>query len=310
MLPIWSRASKKIKGKLGNKNISSIGLLSAFSFVLMMFNIPLPGGTTGHATGAALIGILAGPYQACLAMSISLLIQALFFGDGGVLAFGANAFNMAFIMPFAGYYIWVILKGFSRSDKWGLVSVFIASYLSINLGALVTAIEFGLQPLLFKDVSGLPLYAPYPLNISIPAMMVPHIFVAGIVEGLASIGVYSFIKKVSPDIISNKDYPQLNPFTAVIALMVAATPIGLIASGTAWGEWDSEHINRVLGYVPSGMKDGINFNSIMPDYRMPWISSESLGYVLSAFLGLLLILVVFRLIKTLMSRDVNVGLDQ
>ena len=65
----------------------------------MMFNIPLPGGTTGHAVGGTLIAILFGPYAACLAVSVALLIQALFFGDGGILAFGANCFNMASSCP-------------------------------------------------------------------------------------------------------------------------------------------------------------------------------------------------------------------
>lgn len=310
MVPAWIIASKKMKLEAGNKSISSIGMLSAFSFVLMMFNIPLPGGTTGHATGAALIGILAGPYQACIAMSISLLIQALFFGDGGVLAFGANAFNMALVMPFVGYYTWLVLRGFSRSNKWEIFSVFIASYISLNVGAFITALEFGVQPLLFQSAGGLPLYAPYPLDISIPAMMVPHLLVAGVIEGLVAVGIYSFVKKVAPDIISNKSYPQLNPFTSILAIMVFAAPIGLIASGTAWGEWDNEHINKLLGYVPQGMEKGFSFNSMLPDYTVPWVSNESFGYIISALFGLLLIVLVFRILKSLFDREADAGLDQ
>ena len=72
--------------------------------------MPLPGGTTGHAVGGTLIAILFGPYAACLAVSVALLIQALFFGDGGILALGANCFNMAFLLPFSGYAVYSLLQ--------------------------------------------------------------------------------------------------------------------------------------------------------------------------------------------------------
>ena len=81
-----------------------LGIGAAFSFLGMMFNVPLPGGTTGHAVGGTLIAILTGsPAAGCIAVSIALLIQALLFGDGGILAFGANCFNMAFILPYLGF---------------------------------------------------------------------------------------------------------------------------------------------------------------------------------------------------------------
>ncbi|HEY5575813.1 MAG TPA: energy-coupling factor ABC transporter permease, partial [Clostridiaceae bacterium] len=106
MVPVWKRASAKTKEELSKKKMPLLGICAAFSFLIMMFNIPLPGGTTGHAIGAVLVAILLGPYEAVVAVTIALAIQALFFGDGGILAFGANCFNMAFIMPFTGYYIY------------------------------------------------------------------------------------------------------------------------------------------------------------------------------------------------------------
>ena len=68
----------------------------------MMFNVPVPDGTTAHAVGAVLVAVLLGPWAAVIAVSVALAIQALFFGDGGVLAFGANCFNMAVVMPLVG----------------------------------------------------------------------------------------------------------------------------------------------------------------------------------------------------------------
>ena len=77
-----------------------MAMAAAFSFVIMMFNIPLPGGTSAHAVGGTLLAVVLGPWAACICVTIALVIQALLFGDGGVWTFGANCFNMAFVMPF------------------------------------------------------------------------------------------------------------------------------------------------------------------------------------------------------------------
>ena len=100
MVPIWLLSIRKVKETVPREKLPLLGVAAAFSFLAMMFNVPLPGGTTGHAVGGTLIAILLGPYAACLSVSVALLIQALFFGDGGILAFGANSFNMAFALPF------------------------------------------------------------------------------------------------------------------------------------------------------------------------------------------------------------------
>src|SRR6266851_10284374 len=72
-----------------------LSVFSAFSFIIMMFNLPLPGGTTGHAVGVGIAAIVLGPWGSILAISVALVIQAIFFGDGGITAIGANCFNMA-----------------------------------------------------------------------------------------------------------------------------------------------------------------------------------------------------------------------
>src|SRR5512135_3499487 len=109
--PFWWRASHKAKRLLRGRSVPLIGLFAAFSFVIMMFNVPLPGGTTGHAVGATLAAIVLGPWAAVLTTSIALLIQALFFGDGGILSLGANVFNMGIALPFVGYYVYRWMAG-------------------------------------------------------------------------------------------------------------------------------------------------------------------------------------------------------
>jgi len=99
-LPFWYRGVQKLRQTMNARSVPLIALLAAFSFVIMMFNVPLPGGTTGHAVGGALAAIILGPEIATIAISIALIIQAFFFGDGGILAIGANCFNMAVVLPY------------------------------------------------------------------------------------------------------------------------------------------------------------------------------------------------------------------
>lgn len=296
MLPVWKRAASKVKDEVSRKKIPLLGIGAAFSFMIMMFNLPLPGGTTGHAVGAALIAILLGPYSAVISVTIALAIQALFFGDGGLLAFGANTFNMAFIMPFTAYYIFRFIKEKFKGNKGEYLAAFIAGYISLNVAALLTAIEFGIQPLLFKGADGMPLYCPYPLSISIPAMLIPHLLVAGLIEGFVSAGVYAYVKRLSPDIIYEGSKIKFKPLYVLIAAMAILSPIGLIATGTAWGEWGLEEIEEAIGYVPGGMEKGFSFNSPIPDYSLGGIS-EVLGYIISAVVGLALIFILFKLIN-------------
>ena len=168
MLPVWGYSINKIRTEIPKAKMPLLGIGAAFSFLGMMFNVPLPGGTTGHAVGGTLIAILTGsPAAGCISVSIALLIQALLFGDGGILAFGANCFNMAFVLPYLGFFLYQLLLKKTGKRK---LSAAIGAYVGINAAAFCAAVEFGIQPLLFKNVAGQALYCPYPLSVSIPAI--------------------------------------------------------------------------------------------------------------------------------------------
>src|SRR3989339_669235 len=117
MLPIWIAASKIVKRTLKIKQVPMLAIGAAFSFVFMMFNIPIPGGSTGHAVGGVLVAILLGPWAASIAITVALVVQALLFGDGGITAIGANCFNMAFVLVFTGYYAYRIISGNSPATS-------------------------------------------------------------------------------------------------------------------------------------------------------------------------------------------------
>jgi cobalt/nickel transport system permease protein len=103
-VPVWGVAVNKVRKVLNNRTVPLLSIFAAFSFTLMMFNVPVPGGTTAHAVGGTLIAIVLGPWAAVLGVSTALIIQALFFGDGGILAIFTNCLNMAIILPFVGYW--------------------------------------------------------------------------------------------------------------------------------------------------------------------------------------------------------------
>lgn len=296
MLPVWRRTSKKVKSEIARQKMPILGIAAAFSFLVMMFNIPLPGGTSGHAIGGALVAILLGPYSAVLSVTIALAIQALFFGDGGILALGVNCFNMAFIMPFTAFYLFKLVKKIIPSRKGEYFGTFLGGYVSVNVAALFAAIEFGVQPLLFKDYLGLPLYSPYGLSVSIPAMMIPHLLVVGFLEGIITFGAYSYIKKASPEIIYKGETRKSKYLYLIIGILIIATPLGLLAKGTAWGEWGADEIKDIIGFMPKGMENGVQFKSLIPDYSLGNLK-ESFGYIISALVGVIVILIIFKVLE-------------
>lgn len=202
MIPIWYYAGKKLSTDLKSKQVPLLALASAFSFVIMMFNMPIPGGSTGHAVGGAIVGIVLGPWAAVISISVALVLQALMFGDGGITAIAANCFNMGVVMPFVGYYVYKFLSGSTdiTSSRRVLASA-VAGYISITLAAGFTGFEFGIQPILQHDANGVPLYMPYGLNVTMPAMVLEHVLGFSILEALVTALVFAYIQRTDPSIL-------------------------------------------------------------------------------------------------------------
>ena len=315
MVPVWVHAIKKVKMDIPKSKMPMLGVGAAFSFLGMMFNVPLPGGTTGHAVGGTLIALMLGPDAACIAVSIALLIQALLFGDGGILAFGANCFNMAFVLPYAGYAIYRLLSSAIKSEKGKYIGAAVGSYIGINAAALCAAIEFGIQPYLFHNAAGEALYCPYGLNVSIPAMMAGHLTVFGAVEAIFTVVIFAFVMRTAPGMVKqSKEKWSAKPLYGLILVLIAAVPLGLLAEGTAWGEWGADEIAEVinagkaLGYTPSGMTQGFEFSAIFPDYSMAGIP-EAAGYILSAVVGVALVVILFKIIAATMKTKKDYSLE-
>ena len=203
IIPYLALASRKVKKSLRSRHAPLMALGAAFSFVIMMFNVPIPGGTTGHAVGGVIVAILLGPWAASIAVSVALIVQALLFGDGGITALGANCFNMAVVIPFVGSYSYKLIAGNSEITsprRW--VAGAIAGYLGINVAAVLAGIEFGIQPLIASAPDGRPLYAPYSLAVAVPAMALEHLILFGLIEALVTALVIRYLQKADRELLT------------------------------------------------------------------------------------------------------------
>ena len=356
--PCWWAALRRSRKKLVGRTLPLLALFAAFAFVVMMFNLPLPGGTTGHAVGVGIAAIVLGPWASLLAISLALGIQALFFGDGGITTLGANCFNMAIAGSFAAWGIYRLASwGAAADSRRRVVAAAVAGYGAINFSALLAAIELGIQPMLFRDATGAPLYAPYPLRIAIPAMMIGHLTIAGLAEAVMSAGLFGYLRRNEPELVgcgrdqgqSQSQLPHPSQLQArmghpagsvrgdgyaatdaapaagalwgALALVLLLTPLGILAGGTAWGEWAPKdfadparraEIAAASGRVapPAAAPAGVArlakvWTAPLPDYAPHFVKSAGFGYLLSAMFGVGLIVGVVWLLQRMTRRIIQ-----
>ncbi len=326
--PFWYVALRRVKRVLATRTVPLLSVFSAFSFVVMMFNLPLPGGTTGHAVGMGMASIVLGPWVSLLAISTALLIQALLFGDGGITAYGANCFNMAIAGSLAAYAVYRLVA--FRASLGGMrrvIAAGLAGYIGINLAALCASVEFGLQPMLFHNAAGVPLYAPYALHIAVPAMMIGHLTFAGLAELVLSAGLVAYLQRAEPMLLRNtapdapapeqtagtavrfaKAWPSARKLWLIVAVFLVLTPLGILAGGTAWGEWRAADfgnpgartaIARSSGHqlppqtTPAGL---LRLSSLwtapLSNYAPSFVRSAGFGYFVSGAMGVGIIIFV------------------
>ncbi len=179
-------AAKWSRENLDEKYIPLLAVLAAGIFALMSFNLPVPFGSSGHLLGAALVAIIfCSPYAAIIVLTVVLLIQALFFGDGGLTALGTNIFNMGVVGGFVGYYGYIGLR-----DKIGnYPSIFIAAWAACVLSALVAAIEMA--------ISG-----TFPLDLGLFYMGGYHAMI-GFIEAIITVIIIKALESVRPDLLTS-----------------------------------------------------------------------------------------------------------
>jgi cobalt/nickel transport system permease protein len=308
MVPFWVTAGRRVRKIVKSRYVPYVALGASFSFIVMMFNIPVPDGTTAHGVAGTLTAILLGPWAAVISVSVALVIQALFFGDGGVLAIGVNCFNMALVLPFVGYGVYRALsRNISLVNPRRALAAGIGAYVGLNVAAMCAAIEFGIQPDLFKASDGTPLYAPFHFAQTIPAMALAHLTVAGLVEFALTFGVIAFLQRANipilkinhPNVSLDGELPDRRPLGwrwALVGLgvLVVLTPLGLLAPGGAFGEDAPKDLDLGkynLKAVPTGLARWSSFwdHSVLGGYGFKSGEHPNIGYIASAVVGMAVI---------------------
>jgi cobalt/nickel transport system permease protein len=208
-------ASRRLKLELSARIIPIMGVLSAFVFAAQMLNFPVFGGTSGHLIGGALLGIVLGPMAAFLTMATVIIAQALFLQDGGLVALGANLFNIGAIPVFSGYLLFSLLGSPDKPGKRMPIAGFVAGWGSVVLAAAACAVQLDLS-------------AAIPLKLGLPAMTGYHA-VIGIVEGLLTAGVLSLLVRVRPDLLKREFSPTLGILDWAGGIVLVAIPLGILA---------------------------------------------------------------------------------
>jgi cobalt/nickel transport system permease protein len=246
-----------------------MGVLAAAIFAGQMLNFSITGGTSGHLLGAAIATILLGPWAAVLVMTSVVSVQALVFQDGGILALGANIFNMAIVGVFVSYAIYTLLQKLLGNKKWGiLTSGFVSAWGSIFIASLACALELA--------ISG-----TSPANIAVPAMGAIHALI-GIGEGVITLGALAFLWAARKDLVLHDEAAASGSKGILIGgslLAIVLAVLSPLASSHPDGlEWVAEQ----HGFL-AGIKEA--FYNLMPDYVMPGINNPAIATIAAGILG-------------------------
>lgn len=266
-------ALRKTSQTLGERQIPLMGVMAAAIFAGQMLNFSVTGGTSGHLLGAAIATIILGPWSAVLVMTSVVTVQALVFQDGGILALGANIFNMAVVGVFVSYAVYTLLIRFTGKFKWGtIVSGFIAAWVSIFIASLSCSLQL--------TISG-----TSPANIVIPAMSAIHALI-GVGEGIITAGALGFILSARKDLLHNVgNQTRISKGVLIggsLIALVLATLAPLASSHPDGLEWVAEQ----HGFLANA-RDA--FYQIVPDYVLPGISNPALATIAAGIIGALIV---------------------
>jgi cobalt/nickel transport system permease protein len=262
-------ALRKTSRQLGEKEIPLMGILAAAIFAGQMLNFSVTGGTSGHLLGAALATILLGPWAAILVMTSVVSIQALVFQDGGLIALGANLFNMAVVGVFVSYAVITLFKKMIKNDRTRLfVGGTVSAWFSIFFASLACALELA--------VSG-----TSPANIAVPAMATIHALI-GVGEALITLGAVSFIFAARKDLLKTGSSEKatnkgiliggglITLVLAVLSPLASSHPDGL--------EWVAEK----QGFLSIARNSIYN---LIPDYVMPGLNNAAVATIIAGIIG-------------------------
>lgn len=258
--------SRRLRRDGDDRRVPLMGVLGAFLFAAQMINFSIPGtGSSGHLGGGLLLAILLGPEAAYLVVASVLIVQALFFADGGLLALGCNIFNMGFLPAFVGYPIYRALAGREPTPRRTSVALVVAAVVSLQLGALAVVLET-----VASGISALP-FGTFAL------FMLPIHLAIGLVEGVVTVAIVSSLRLARPQVLSGRPLASGSVAAPAFGFLAAAVLLGGVGAwyasqapdGLEWSIAKSAQAAEVLPSSPVQASLGRvqQATTLLPDYN-------------------------------------------
>lgn len=268
-------ALRRVGADLGERQVPMMGVLAACIFAGQMLNFTVAGGTSGHLLGAALAAILLGPWAAVLVMTCVIGVQALIFQDGGLLALGANIFNMGIIGAFVGHFAYTTLRRLSGNKPWGIFAGgFAGAWLAVVISALACALQLALS-------------GTSPANLAVPAMGGIHVLI-GIGEGLITVGALAFIYATRRDLLGIGESKPAGRVVWVAGLVIAVVLAVLSPLASAYPD-GLESVAEQAGFLQQASSAPY---SVIPDYAVPGVSNAALATIIAGVIGVIIVAAV------------------
>ncbi len=264
-------ALRQVRAALEPRQMPMLGLGAAFVFAAQMLNFPIVGGTSGHLVGGVLAAILLGPSAAVLVMTCVLMVQCLMFADGGLMALGANVFNMAIVNVCGGYFVFRLVKSIIRMEQHR-ATVFAAAFagwFGTVLASVVCAGELALSK-------------TAPWSIAFPAMAYVHMII-GAGEGLATGLIILAVLRARPQLVASDPEARFSlGFGAIGYGILVSLGLVLFVAPFACG-WPD-------GLQAFGARLGLPAKAIsapLAEYQFPLIGSATVATAVAGAVGTL-----------------------
>jgi cobalt/nickel transport system permease protein len=260
-----------VRRHMDQRKIVLMAVLAALVFALQMLNFPVAGGTSGHFAGGAAVAILLGPWPALIVMTTVLLVQALMFADGGILALGANVLNLGVIAPLVGYAVWRAVTRFGDSKAILISGAFAAAWASITVAALAAGLELWLS-------------GRAPLLVVLGAMGFWHALI-GVGEGVITAGLIAYVMATRPDLVTQG---RGSAHDSVRGVAIGLGVLAFIAGGLSFlASSHPDGLEYVYETVGADFTERALVASPIPDYAVPGLDNEAIAVVLAAIVGII-----------------------
>lgn len=263
-------ALKRVQNQMNDRTVPLMGVMAAAIFAGQMLNFPVSGGTSGHLLGAAIATILLGPWAAIVTLTAVVSTQAIVFQDGGLIALGANLFNMAIVGVAVSYTVFNLVKKLIKAEKASMIiSGFAAAWTSIFIASLACALQLALS----GTISA---------NIAVPAMGGIHA-VIGVGEGLITVGALVFVLSTRKDLLSGSEKSVAADSQGILVGGSLITLVLAILSPLASSHPDGlEWVAEQKGFLEAARE---SFYTIIPDYVFPGIQSPTVATIAAGIIG-------------------------